>query len=96
MVMGKNGYCELVWDGKTEAAALVKTAPEGRLLLCEGESRFPGGTGNHYIEGDNLDALKLLLPQYRGGIKVIYIRPTLQWRRGVCLFGRPEKPFKVA
>ena len=43
--------------------------PEAEALEAEGES------GNKIIHGDNLEALKSLLPEYEGKIKCIYIDP---------------------
>jgi adenine-specific DNA-methyltransferase len=41
----------------------------------KGKSRNPTGSGNIVIHGDNLEALKSLLPQYEGKVKCIYIDP---------------------
>ncbi len=41
----------------------------------KGESKEPTGSGNKIIHGDNLEALKSLLPEYEGKIKCIYIDP---------------------
>lgn len=41
----------------------------------KGESKEPTGSGNMIIHGDNLEALKALLPEYEGKIKCIYIDP---------------------
>ncbi len=47
-----------------------------RLLRCDGDlSAGDGGDGNLLIEGDNLEALKALLPYYAGQVKCIYIDP---------------------
>jgi adenine-specific DNA-methyltransferase len=47
-----------------------------RLLCCDGDlSAGDGGDGNLLIEGDNLEALKALLPYYAGQVKCIYIDP---------------------
>lgn len=40
-----------------------------------GETNTPNDSGNKIIHGDNLEALKSLLPQYEGKIKCIYIDP---------------------
>ncbi len=40
-----------------------------------GKQETPAGSGNMIIHGDNLEALKALLPQYEGQIKCIYIDP---------------------
>jgi len=39
------------------------------------ESKKETGSGNRIIHGDNLEALKILLPEYEGKIKCIYIDP---------------------
>lgn len=41
----------------------------------EGQSKAPAGSGNMIIHGDNLEALKGLLPKYEGKVKCIYIDP---------------------
>lgn len=47
-----------------------------RLLRCNGGlSAGDSGNGNLLIEGDNLEALKALLPYYAGQVKCIYIDP---------------------
>ncbi len=47
-----------------------------RLLRCDGElSAGDSGDGNLLVEGDNLEALKALLPYYAGQVKCIYIDP---------------------
>ena len=40
-----------------------------------GETKEPTGSGNMIIHGDNLEALKALLPEYEGQIKCVYIDP---------------------
>lgn len=39
------------------------------------QDRRPTGSGNRIIHGDNLEALKSLLPEYEGKVKCIYIDP---------------------
>jgi adenine-specific DNA-methyltransferase len=47
-----------------------------RLLEADtGLSHGPADSGNMLIQGDNLEALKSLLPYYRGAVKCIYIDP---------------------
>ena len=47
-----------------------------RLLECDAELSFGDPeAGNLLVEGDNLEALKALLPRYRGQVKCIYIDP---------------------
>ena len=66
---------ELVWPGKANCIQQAQN-PVGRdFELCPEESVCEGTTGNLFLEGDNLDALKFLLNEYRGKIKLIYIDP---------------------
>lgn len=67
---------ELTWAGKQAAK---KTAAEGvygrTLKYVPEDSKNPDTTENLYIEGDNLEILKLLQNSYMGKIKMIYIDP---------------------
>lgn len=66
---------EFVWPGKS-AAMYEATLPIGAALRPKKEeSKDWDTTGNVYIEGDNLQALKLLRKNYAGKIKMIYIDP---------------------
>jgi adenine-specific DNA-methyltransferase len=65
----------LIWPGKRAAGRLVATPSTGALLLAQGEGVDEATTQNRFIEGDNLDALKLLQPSYAGRVKLIYIDP---------------------
>lgn len=65
----------LNWPGKREAL-LAANAPIAKTLRpCREESADFETTQNLFIEGDNLDALKLLQENYLGKIKMIYIDP---------------------
>ena len=65
------------WNGKGKALRLAQTPTFGTLRPCpeEGESKNWDDTQNLYIEGDNLEVLKLLQKSYHGKIKMIYIDP---------------------
>ena len=66
---------QLDWPGK-RAAFLAANAPVARTLRpVREESVDFDTTGNVFIEGDNLDALKLLQESYLGKVKLIYIDP---------------------
>ncbi len=68
-------YC-FTWPGRHAARMEAETPAYGRMLsFMPGESVKPDSTGNLYIEGDNLEALKLLKENYAGRIKFIYIDP---------------------
>lgn len=67
---------DFTWAGKQEAKKKAQeTIVERTLNLIEKDSVNPDNTENLYIEGDNLEVLKLLRQNYRGAIKIIYIDP---------------------
>jgi adenine-specific DNA-methyltransferase len=65
----------LNWHGKRRARQLALTPSTGTLRPCPGESVDWDTTRNLFIEGDNLEVLKLLQKSYAGKIKLIYIDP---------------------
>lgn len=65
----------LNWHGKRQARQLALTPSTGTLRPCPEESVDWDTTHNLMIEGDNLEALKLLHKSYAGKIKMIYIDP---------------------
>ncbi|MBR1723882.1 MAG: site-specific DNA-methyltransferase, partial [Ruminococcus sp.] len=66
---------EFTWVGKKAAARAASAPAAGKLIPCAEESVDWENTRNLYIEGDNLEVLKLLREEYAGGVKVIYIDP---------------------
>ena len=67
---------ELTWAGKKNAKKLAQEDVVGRTLkYYPEESVNPETTENLYIEGDNLEVLKLLRQNYYGAVKMIYIDP---------------------
>ncbi|MEI6267437.1 MAG: DNA methyltransferase [Methylococcaceae bacterium] len=75
IVEGPQERYQLNWPGKREAL-LTANAPIAKTLKpCRAESVDFDTTQNLYIEGDNLDALKLLQETYLGKVKMIYIDP---------------------
>ena len=63
------------WNGKGRSLRLSQTPSLGSLRPCKEESKDWGSTQNLYIEGDNLEVLKLLQKSYYGKVKLIYIDP---------------------
>ncbi|MBP3226102.1 MAG: DNA methyltransferase, partial [Methanobrevibacter sp.] len=63
------------WPGKTQAVRESQKQSSGTLRPCPDESRNWDSTQNLYIEGDNLEILKLLQKSYYNKIKMIYIDP---------------------
>lgn len=75
IVEGPQERYHLIWPGKREAL-LTANAPIAKTLRpCREESVDFDTTKNLFIEGDNLDALKLLQETYLGKVKMIYIDP---------------------
>lgn len=66
---------EFTWHGKTQALKLAQTPSTGTLRPDKESSKNWDTTENLYIEGDNLEVLKLLQKSYFGKIKMIYIDP---------------------
>ncbi len=65
----------LNWHGKKKARQLALTPSMGTLRPCPEESVDWDTTQNLFIEGDNLEVLKLLQKSYAGKVKMIYIDP---------------------
>lgn len=65
----------LNWHGKKKARQIALTPSTGTLLPCPDESVDWETTQNLFIEGDNLEVLKLLKKSYANKIKMIYIDP---------------------
>lgn len=75
IVEGPQERYQLNWPGKREAL-LTANAPIAKTLRpCREESVNFDATENLFIEGDNLDALKILQETYLGKVKMIYIDP---------------------
>jgi hypothetical protein len=69
------GRFSFSWAGKDNAIALLQTPSRATLIPCPDESVNFDTTGNAFIEGDNLEVLKLLFKPYFGRVKLIYIDP---------------------
>ena len=63
------------WPGKAECMKSIQAPAQGTLKPCQAESLDWDTTKNLFIEGDNLEVLKLLQKAYFGKIKMIYIDP---------------------
>lgn len=63
------------WPGKTDAIRQAQTVSTATLRPCPEKSVDWDTTQNLYIEGDNLEVLKLLQRGYHGRVKLIYIDP---------------------
>jgi len=72
---GREEHFGLTWPGKREARKLASVPSQGTLVPCPGEGVNEDETENIFIEGENLEVLKLLQKSYAGKIKMIYIDP---------------------
>jgi len=75
IVEGSKERYQLTWPGKKEALVLANTPTDKTLRPVKEESFDWEHTQNIFIEGDNLEALKLLQESYLNKIKFIYIDP---------------------
>ena len=63
------------WAGKRDSIKLLQVPSRATLLPCPDESIDWDKTNNVFIEGENLEVLKLLYKAYYGRVKMIYIDP---------------------
>jgi len=70
-----DNFYGLYWPGKRQAKRAASIPPKGTLVPVKGDGVDQENTKNIYIEGDNLEVLKLLQKSYAGKIKMIYIDP---------------------
>ena len=75
LVVDENERYEFRWSGKQKAKYESQKSSTGTLRPCPEESKNWDTTQNLYIEGDNLEVLKILKRAYAGKIKMIYIDP---------------------
>lgn len=75
IVEGPQERYRLDWPGKREALALANAPIAKTLRPCREESMNFDETKNIFIEGNNLEVLKLIQENYLGKVKMIYIDP---------------------
>jgi len=75
IVDGDEERYQFTWPGKKQAIITANAPINKTLRPCREESVDFDNTENLYIEGDNLDVLKLLREDYLGKVKMIYIDP---------------------
>ena len=74
-IVENEDHYNFTWYGKRKAARLAQTPSSGTLRPCKEESNNWESTQNLFIEGDNLEVLKLLQKSYHRQVKMIYIDP---------------------
>ncbi|MEK4471787.1 site-specific DNA-methyltransferase [Paenibacillus sp. FSL R7-0048] len=75
LVEGEKERYQLTWPGKKEAILQANSSIDKTLRPAKEDSDDWENTRNLYIEGDNLEVLKLLQESYLNKIKIIYIDP---------------------
>lgn len=75
VIDGNEERYQFTWPDKKKSVLLANTSTNNTLRPCREESVDFDKTENLYIEGDNLEVLKLLQETYLGKIKMIYIDP---------------------
>lgn len=84
VVDGKEERYQFTWPDKKKSMLLANAPISKTLRPCREESVDFDTTENLYIEGDNLEVLKLLQETYLGKIKMIYIEIILpNWIQGL-------------
>jgi adenine-specific DNA-methyltransferase len=72
---GREERYSFTWNGKSKARMLAQTPSTGTLRPCKEDSVDWDSSQNLFIEGDNLEVLKLLQKSYHKKVKMIYIDP---------------------
>lgn len=85
----KNERYVLNWAGKSDAFRALQSPTTATLVPCKEESVNFDNTENIFIEGENLEVLKILQKSYFGKIKMIYIDPP--YNTGNDNFIYPDK-----
>ena len=80
VVDGREERYQFTWPDKKKSVLLANSPINMTLRPCREESVDFDNTENLYIEGDNLDILKLLQKTYLGKVKMIYIDPPYNMR----------------
>ncbi len=85
----RNERYVLNWAGKSDAFRVLQSPTTATLVPCEKESVNFDTSDNIFIEGENLEVLKILQKSYFGKIKMIYIDPP--YNTGNDTFIYPDK-----
>ncbi|MFH1674324.1 MAG: site-specific DNA-methyltransferase, partial [Pseudomonadota bacterium] len=85
----RNERYVLNWAGKSDAFRVLQAPTTATLVPCKEESVKFDDTGNIFVEGENLEVLKVLQKSYFGKIKMIYIDPP--YNTGNDNFIYPDK-----
>ena len=86
---------KMIWAGKDHALSLVYESIDKKMVLRKASSVNLENTDHIFLEGDNLESLKILQTKYKGKVKTIYIDPpynTMKNRLYVDNFGKANNP----
>ena len=86
IVEGNEERYQFTWPDKKKSVLLANAPINKTLRPCREESVDFDNTENLYIEGDNLEVLKLLQETYLGKIKMIYIDPPYNTGKDTFLY----------
>ena len=86
VVDGREERYQFTWPDKKKSVLLANAPISKTLRPCREESVDFDNTENLYIEGDNLEVLKLLQETYLGKIKMIYIDPPYNTGKDTFLY----------
>ena len=86
VVEGRDERYQFTWPDKRKAIVLANEPINDTLRPCKEKSIAFEHTENVYIEGDNIDILKLLQETYLGKIKLIYIDPPYNTGKDVFVY----------
>ncbi len=98
VIKGNEERYQFIWPDKKKSILLANAPISATLRPCREESVDFDNTENLYIEGDNLDVLKLLRETYLNKIKMIYIDPPYNTGSDAFLYDDnfTEDPSKYA
>lgn len=85
---------ELCWAGKSEAVSSVDTPARSLLIPLVNESIMFSSARHVFIEGENLETLKLLVEDYAEKIKMVYIDPPYNKGKDFVYSDNFRKPLK--
>ena len=78
------------WAGKRDAIQLLQVPSRATLVPVPDESVNFEDTGHIFIDGENLEVLKLLYKSYFGRVKMIYIDPPYNTGKQFIYFNGPD------
>ena len=82
---GRRERYQFTWPGKAKARLEARTPTAKTMRPCPEKSVDWDTTQNLYVEGDNLEALKIMRETYAGKVKLIYIDPLRIVTPACCL-----------